>query len=119
MVLCIYVEEWLNFTIFGRVFVCGFILHYLPFFLMGRVLYLHHYYPSLYFSIFVTIYLLDFFFLQQQKGIRKIIGYGVVASYAAAVAIGFYYFSPLAFGFDYPSSDLKHLQWKETWHFVN
>ena len=34
-------------------FSAGFFLHYLPFFLMSRQLFIHHYLPALYFSILV------------------------------------------------------------------
>ena len=59
---------------------------------------------------------MDLFFLQQ-KGIRQVIGYGIVGAYALSVLVGFYLFAPLAFGFDYPSSQLEHLRWISTWHF--
>ncbi|KAF9087290.1 hypothetical protein BGX23_008226 [Mortierella sp. AD031] len=35
-------------------FFTGWALHYLPFFFVDRVLYMHHYFPSLYFSILLT-----------------------------------------------------------------
>lgn len=32
----------------------GWLLHYLPFFMMGRVLYFHHYFPAMLFSSMLT-----------------------------------------------------------------
>lgn len=38
----------------------GWALHYIPFWAMGRVLYVHHYYPALLFSSMLSGVLLDF-----------------------------------------------------------
>ncbi|GES85978.1 glycosyltransferase family 39 protein [Rhizophagus clarus] len=43
--------EWTHFLYIGKICVIGWLLHYVPFFIMGRVTYLHHYLPALYFSI--------------------------------------------------------------------
>ena len=38
----------------------GWALHYIPFWTMGRVLYVHHYYPALLFSSMLTGVLIDY-----------------------------------------------------------
>merc|ERR1719325_7957 len=38
----------------------GWCLHYIPFWAMGRVLYVHHYYPALLFSSMLSAVLLDY-----------------------------------------------------------
>ncbi|GAA5889696.1 hypothetical protein JCM6882_007106, partial [Rhodosporidiobolus microsporus] len=38
----------------GTFLVAGWFLHYFPFFLMGRQLFLHHYFPALYFALLLT-----------------------------------------------------------------
>lgn len=38
----------------------GWVLHYLPFWAMGRVLYFHHYFPAVYFASMMTGVTLDY-----------------------------------------------------------
>ncbi len=38
----------------------GWGLHYIPFWMMGRVLYFHHYFPSSYFSCMISGVVLDY-----------------------------------------------------------
>ena len=45
-------DEHNHFQLFGSLIFGGYLLHYLPFFLMNRVTYLHHYLPALVFFSF-------------------------------------------------------------------
>ncbi|KAI9504723.1 glycosyltransferase family 39 protein [Coemansia spiralis] len=90
----------------------GWALHYLPFFLMGRVTYLHHYLPALYFAILFAVYQiyhLSVWYLKP-RGVTFVL-YVVTAS----VAFGFWWFSPLTYGWDKPIKELKGMQWASSW----
>lgn len=53
---------WDDFMFGLKVGILGWVLHYGPFLLMGRVTYIHHYLPTLYFAVIVMAHLLDHFF---------------------------------------------------------
>ncbi|KAJ8941353.1 hypothetical protein NQ314_010416 [Rhamnusium bicolor] len=104
----------------------GWLLHYVPFWAMGRVLYFHHYFPALLFSSMITGILLDyileevstFFEKQTAKFIYQII-LGLILS---TMVYSFYLFSPLAYGMSGPSanepnSTMHGLRWMDTWEF--
>jgi len=110
--------------------------HYLPFYLMGRQLFLHHYLPAHLASALVTGALLEFIFNVEPilddtplKGTNtkkpittrkhlpareKLVGQSLVASWAAlgvimAVIIGgWYFFLPLTYG--YPGLTVPQVQ---------
>jgi dolichyl-phosphate-mannose--protein O-mannosyl transferase len=44
---------------YGGWVVTAYLMHYIPFYLMGRILYFHHYFPSLIFSCMLTAIVLD------------------------------------------------------------
>ncbi|KAE8270556.1 hypothetical protein A4X09_0g1783 [Tilletia walkeri] len=50
-----------QFVFVGKVAGIGWFLHYLPFLMMGRVTYIHHYLPTLYFAVIMLVHLLDHF----------------------------------------------------------
>ena len=52
---------WDDFLFGLKVGWIGWFLQYFPFLLMGRVTYLHHYLPTLYFAVLVLVHLLDHF----------------------------------------------------------
>ena len=78
----------------GGFFLGGWALHYLPFFIMGRALFLHHYLPALMFTFMVSGTVFDFATRFETKGIRTVMATSVVA----ALGLSFYYFSPLTYG---------------------
>ncbi|KAK9764457.1 Protein O-mannosyltransferase 2 [Basidiobolus ranarum] len=95
----------------GKLLFTGWFLHYFPFFLMGRVTYLHHYFPALYYAIFMSTFLIDFFTRERSPLVQWIV-FGVMLSLVVGV---FLYFAPFVFGFDYPAKDLASREWLQSW----
>ncbi|KAI1003687.1 Dolichyl-phosphate-mannose--protein mannosyltransferase 1 [Podosphaera aphanis] len=76
--------------------------HYLPFFLMERQLFLHHYFPALYFAVIVLCQIFDFV-TARIGGIRGMarnpgIGRAGVVLFLALSISAFVTYSPLAYG---------------------
>lgn len=96
--------------------ILGWGLHYMPFVIMGRVTYVHHYVPALYFALIILSYWFDWFtsgLSNSKKG--KFITFVVYAIYYVIVIGGFAYFSPISFGMDKPSSEYAYLNWLPSW----
>ncbi|SCU97402.1 LANO_0E15940g1_1 [Lachancea nothofagi CBS 11611] len=86
------------------------LLHYLPFVFMGRVTYVHHYAPALYFAILVSGFMLEKC-LPKRFSLNKII-YGLLGAGCIYVYI---LFSPIAQGMKGPANDYKYLNWLSSW----
>lgn len=105
--------QWDDFSYKMQVTVGGWLFNYLPYFLMGRVTYLHHYYPALLFAILSTGFLFE-------HVTRRIAGTG--RNIAAAVLViamfaVFVHFSPLAYGFTGPHHVFsRSRRWLKTWN---
>ncbi|KAJ2514494.1 Protein O-mannosyltransferase 2 [Coemansia sp. RSA 1939] len=91
----------------------GWALHYLPFFLMGRVTYIHHYLPALYFALLLLAFEIQC--LVRWYLPPRAIWY-VVTLVLIATAYVSYMFLPLTFGCDKPIKELAHLAWLPTWN---
>lgn len=104
-------------------------MHWAPFFLMNRMLFLHHYMPAYIISVLVSTVLVDFLFrdfvrpmwtlggrMKSWRG-KEGLGYAVfVALVCAIVGWGFWYFSPLCYGTGFATLDsLKSRKWIESW----
>lgn len=90
----------------------GWALHYLPFYLLGRVLYLHHYYPALLFAILNAGLLFDLATKNlspkhQQTATLLAIG-GVIGT--------FLYFSPFCYGMAGPIEAFHGRKWMASWN---
>ncbi|XP_058148957.1 protein O-mannosyl-transferase 2 isoform X2 [Dasypus novemcinctus] len=105
----------------------GWMLHYFPFFLMGRILYFHHYFPAMLFSCMLTGILWDTLLrlcawcLASSSLARGIHAVGIL-SLLLGTAYSFYLFHPLAYGMVGPSaqspqSPMAGLRWLESWDF--
>uniref|UniRef100_A0A663DPQ3 Protein O-mannosyl-transferase 2 n=1 Tax=Aquila chrysaetos chrysaetos TaxID=223781 RepID=A0A663DPQ3_AQUCH len=105
----------------------GWLLHYLPFFMMGRVLYFHHYFPAMLFSSMLTGITWDTLlkfcaaFLSPSTTARKVYGGGFLAL-VLLIMYSFYLFHPLSYGMigpmaSDPSSPMAGLRWMDSWEF--
>ncbi|KIY68208.1 glycosyltransferase family 39 protein [Cylindrobasidium torrendii FP15055 ss-10] len=97
---------------------CGFLftgwaLHYFPFFLMGRQLFLHHYLPALYFSILLCASVFDL----MTSTLRPKIRLQIAAVFAIVAVWNFYHFSPLVYGTEWTRAECQRGKWMRTWDF--
>jgi len=101
----IYVEN-------GWILVIGWFLHYYPFSMMGRVTYLHHYFPALMLSTLLVGHR-----LQRMHGwTAKIVSWMLFASYVTT----FVFFSPVTYGFEGDANErMIWRQWRSTWNVVD
>ncbi|KAL3901686.1 MAG: hypothetical protein SGCHY_000414 [Lobulomycetales sp.] len=129
---------WDDFVFGTQVSVGGWALHYLPFWLMGRVCYIHHYFPAVYFAIIGMSFLLDhivdrmFPLAERSTGgnaqedeswridrtpKRSWMHSVVLGLVLAVITSVFVYFSPFSFGFTGNSSELNGRRWLSSWKF--
>lgn len=97
---------------------CGFLfigwgLHYFPFFLMSRQLFLHHYFPALYYAVLLACGVFDFVTSTLKPRYRL--------QFAAVLVIlaiwNYSYLSPLAYGTPWTQRKCQNAQWLKTWDF--
>ncbi|KAI7897594.1 family 39 glycosyltransferase [Cokeromyces recurvatus] len=100
----------LKFWSVGKLFFLGWFFHYVPFFMMGRVTYLHHYFPALYFSIFMVPFLIEHF-----CGKSRFIVFTVVM---LMVVMNFIYFAPLSFGMEGDIQQYTGRWWIKRWNLI-
>ncbi|KAI9476908.1 Protein O-mannosyltransferase 2 [Coemansia sp. RSA 990] len=91
----------------------GWLLHYLPFFLFSRVLYIHHYLPALYFALLLLAFEIDYFCQRILSGRMQ---NAVTTAWALTALAVFCWFAPLTFGYSGPIEQLKHRQWLPSWN---
>ncbi|XP_008555274.1 protein O-mannosyl-transferase 2 [Microplitis demolitor] len=104
----------------------GWLLHYVPFWAMGRVLYFHHYFPALLYNSMLTGITINFiidslFFLLPQK-IANTLYHVILGTVISVTIYSFYLFSPLAYGMEGPTSEvpdssMHSLRWLDSWEF--
>lgn len=84
----------------------GWLAHFLPFFMVGRVLYLHHYFPALFFAILNLAFLL------------RMLKPWIVSSFVIMCIAVYVAYSPLTYGF-VDQNAMKKLQLIKGWNFVD
>lgn len=100
--------------------VLGWAFHYFPFYLMQRQLFLHHYFPALYFAIVALCQIFDFT-TSRIRGIglkeNPMIGrVGAVAFLVMSIAV-FSLYQPLAYGNPWTQAECNKLKLLGTWDF--
>lgn len=102
--------------------VLGWAFHYFPFYLMQRQLFLHHYFPALFFAIAAFCQLFDFLTARAFAPTPTLAG-TTAFNRAGAVfllvltATAFTLYSPLAYGNMWTKSQCKSLKLMPTWDF--
>lgn len=92
----------------------GWFIHYAPFFIMGRQLFLHHYLPSQYFAILGLGHLFELFVSNSFLG-RK--GANLLVAYLGGAVTIYLYFSPLIYGSQWTKSQCKSTKWVSSWDY--
>ncbi|KAL2001601.1 hypothetical protein VTN02DRAFT_1556 [Thermoascus thermophilus] len=95
--------------------VLGWILHYLPFMLMSRVTYVHHYYPALYFAILTAGFCVDWLTQSMRLSLQWAL-YTVL--YGAVIGL-FVVFRAIVFGMEGSNQQWAHLNWFSGWRIAN
>lgn len=108
-------REWDHYLYVGKIAFFGWALHYLPFLIMGRVTYVHHYLPTLYFSVLMLAHLLDHFVFSSRRftAQTKWIVFGVCAG---SIVGTFWWFKGMAFGIEGPINEHWGLLWRKSWN---
>ncbi|MBN3299264.1 POMT2 transferase, partial [Amia calva] len=110
----------------GGLLILGWLLHYLPFFTMGRILYYHHYFPAMLFSSMITGLTWDSLLrsgdLLLSPPMARTVHLGGLAALSFASLYSFYLFHPLSYGMTGPlahdaGSPMAGLKWMESWEF--
>lgn len=100
--------------------VLGWALHYFPFYLMKRQLFLHHYFPALYFAIIALCQLFDYATARiPGAGARDTALINRIATVAFLVlsTAVFMLYSPLAYGSPWTKADCKRMKLFNSWDF--
>ncbi|KAL5604394.1 hypothetical protein BROUX41_002366 [Berkeleyomyces rouxiae] len=102
--------------------VLGWAFHYFPFYLMQRQLFLHHYFPALYFGVFAFAQVFDFVTARVSlPGLKP--GKSFIFNKVAAVVflvlavIAFTLWAPLAYGNMWTRGQCQNLKLWKTWDF--
>jgi len=99
-------------TLCGFLFI-GWALHYLPFFLMARQLFLHHYFPALYFAILLYCAVFDLV----TSSLRPKVRLQIAAVLVVLAVWNFQHFAPLAYGTEWTRGKCESSRWLKTWDF--
>ncbi|XP_020775426.1 protein O-mannosyl-transferase 2 [Boleophthalmus pectinirostris] len=110
----------------GGLLLLGWVLHYVPFYAMGRVLYYHHYFPAMLFSSMLTGITLDIWFKSTDLLFRTPYSDWLQSLCQIVLLLGivysFYLFHPLSYGMTGPlahdpKSRMAGLKWMDSWEF--
>ena len=96
----------------------GWFLHYLPFVIMARVTYVHHYYPALYYAILSFGFIVDWFTRPIHRK-NKTLEWAIYSGLYITVAGLFVYFAPIVFGMTGANTSYKYMKWFSKWRVTD
>ncbi|KAJ1863135.1 hypothetical protein LPJ78_004261 [Coemansia sp. RSA 989] len=94
-------------------FFIGWILHWIPFFIMGRQLFLHHYLPALWLAVMGLVGTLDLFTRRISRRMRQVLMVGLLL-----VTVRMYFqYSHLAYGTPWTREGCQGSKWLKSWDY--
>lgn len=108
-----------NFNAQVFLYLAGWGLHYIPFFIMGRQLFLHHYLPAAYFALLALGHVLDLFvsFIANFNKVTQRISYGFVGLFFVFSLLFYVNYSALVWGGPWTQSSCKAARVLSGWDF--
>ncbi|KAJ2499190.1 hypothetical protein GGH96_003704 [Coemansia sp. RSA 1972] len=95
-------------------FFIGWVLHWIPFFIMGRQLFIHHYLPALWLAIMGFIGTLDLFTRRISRRVRQVLMIGLLL-----VTIRMYFqYSHIAYGTAWSREGCQGSKWLKSWDYA-
>lgn len=119
----------------GAFLVLGWFLHFFPFFIMSRQLFLHHYFPALYFAVSSSISLTLAALLMVSRALpgqilllacafdlatsmlKPRIRLQIVAIVIIATVWTYWHFSPLTYAGMWTRAQCEKAKWRKNWDF--
>lgn len=95
---------------FGIIIIAVLLCLYLPYSMIGRCMFLYHYFPVLPFTMFALVNLLKGIYEKTKK-------IWIIFLYLCLVIIIFIYFFPVVSGMPIKSSDIESRKWISEWYF--
>jgi len=106
----------------GLVLGGGYLLHYLPYFLVDRTLFLHHYLPAYVFKVLLLAALIDHVHYALRTVAHRVVAHAYalcVCAWLGGVACVYVAFAPLTYGHVALSgAELDSLAWRSTWDLI-
>ncbi|KAF4589131.1 Dolichyl-phosphate-mannose-protein mannosyltransferase 1 [Ophiocordyceps camponoti-floridani] len=99
-------------------YVLGWMLHYFPFYLMQRQLFLHHYFPALYFAVVALCQMFDYLTVRiPGVGARDgaVVNKAATVCFLALSAAAFSLYAPLAYGNHWTRGECSRVKVLSTW----
>ncbi|RCI17045.1 hypothetical protein L249_1829 [Ophiocordyceps polyrhachis-furcata BCC 54312] len=99
-------------------YVLGWMLHYFPFYLMQRQLFLHHYFPALYFAVVALCQMLDYFTVRiPGVGARDgaLINKATALCFLGLSVAAFTLYAPLAYGNQWTKGECSRVKILGSW----
>ncbi|ODQ81298.1 glycosyltransferase family 39 protein [Babjeviella inositovora NRRL Y-12698] len=117
-------DNKLHLFVMGGIYpMLGWGLHFMPFVIMGRVKYVHHYMPALYFAMMVFVFVVEHFTrplrLGKQSTAKQVALYGIFAFLYILVISVFWHFRDLTFGMEGDAKDFAHLNLLSSWTVID
>jgi len=89
-----------------------------PFLIMGRVTYIHHYLPTLWFAVLMAGHVMDQLVFAERRRFTPMTK-NVVFGISAFIVVGtFWWFRAMSFGIEGPVGDHSGWQWRKVRWFV-